>query len=172
MYYARLHGVQSCVMWFLNRGVRLSAHVIMICEFFPKSALWGKPCKSCDPGPHPHPGAMSQWPNFTNFIYGFCIRRRLPKNPPNAFYFIGVFSDCWNMNFGRIRQKTVVFIFWCLLHGILFSRFFFALRDISGNSLFRKLFILFTEILLKSRMCLNAPPPPKKKAKSELKLRV
>jgi hypothetical protein len=43
-------------------------------------------------------------------------------------------------------------------------------RKISGSHFFRKLFILFTEISLKSRVHLK-DPPPKLKASSRLALR-
>jgi hypothetical protein len=32
-----------------------------------------------------------------------------------------------NVNFGRIRQKTAVLVFWCLLRGIFFSKKYFLL---------------------------------------------
>ena len=48
----------------------------------------------------------------------------------------------------RIRQKTVVLIFWCLSWFFFSEKIFFALRKKLGQSIFRKLFILFTEINL------------------------
>jgi hypothetical protein len=49
-----------------------------------------------------------------------------------------------------------------------FRKIFFALQKILGQSFFRKLFILFTEILLKSRVCAyitGTPPIPSKRAR-------
>jgi hypothetical protein len=60
------------------------------------------------------------------------------------------------------RQRYLFLVGPYLLHGICFFEFFFALRGVSGQSLFRKLFILFTGILLKSRVCLkDTRPKPK-----------
>jgi hypothetical protein len=58
------------------------------------------------------------------------------------------------------RQWYLFFGAYCVVFFFL-GKIFFALRKISGWSLFRinKLFILFTEISLKSLVCLKVPPP-------------
>jgi hypothetical protein len=60
----------------------------------------------------------------------------------------------------------VVLIFWCLWHGVFFfEKIIFALRKISGYSLFHKLFILFTKISLKfAGVPTVKDTPPKLKA--------
>ena len=82
------------------------------------------------------------------------------KADDHFFFFIGVFTDFWNVNSRRIRQKTVVLIFWYLFHGIfLFENIFFLYYTEDFRVVtFRKLFILFTGILLKSRVRLHYTP--------------
>ena len=52
----------------------------------------------------------------------------------------------------------MVLIFRYLFHGVFFEKNIFALRKILGQLLFRELFILFTGILLKSRVYLHHTP--------------
>jgi hypothetical protein len=62
------------------------------------------------------------------------------------------------------RQRHLFFDAYCMVFSSFEKNIFCsALRKISGRSIFRKLFILFTEILLKSRVCLKTPPLPKPK---------
>jgi hypothetical protein len=97
---------------------------------YQQGLLWGNGECLRDPGPHTR--AMSQWPNFLNFIYGFCIRRQLPKKPTSTFFFIGVFTD-FEMSISGGSAKRLWYLFFgacCLV--FFFSKKYFSPRKILG----------------------------------------
>ena len=117
------------------------------------SPLWGNGGCLRDPGPHTRAIFHSQWPSFLNFISGFSMRRQLPKKPTNNFFLLASLL-IFEMPISGGSAKRQRMVFFC------FRKIYFALRKILGQSLFRKLFILFTtcKILLKSRVCLHHTP--------------
>jgi hypothetical protein len=63
-------------------------------------------------------------------LFKFYMRLLHPKaiavKTDEHFFLIGVFTDFRNANFGRIRQKIVVLIFWYLFHGVFFWKNIFC----------------------------------------------
>jgi hypothetical protein len=69
-------------------------------------------------------------------LYKFYLRlfhaKAIAEKAADYFFFL-VFTDFSNANFGRIRQKTVVLIFWYLLHGIFPGKCFLLSGRLQGS---------------------------------------
>jgi hypothetical protein len=87
--------------------------------------------------------------------------KEIAEKAAEHFFFLLTYSLIFEMSISGGSAKkdcggALFFGAYCMVY--FFEKIFFALRKILGKSLFRKLFILFTEIMLKLRVCLHDTP--------------